>query len=171
MPGCSSLPNLNHRWSGGGAVRHSLHPTLLLHRLSPLLASSHPYLHVQVPPSSLSGCTDNRLSNSRHFLRSRYVPDIMLRWRSICLSLCPFTHPSRQTDKQIDRQIARQIDDGQLDTIHISIHISISIYIYINICIHRQEKEMATHSSILAWKIPMDRGAWQLQSMGRKSQT
>ena len=23
------------------------------------------------------------------------------------------------------------------------------------------EKEMATHSSILAWKIPMDRGAWQ----------
>ena len=22
-------------------------------------------------------------------------------------------------------------------------------------------KEMATHSSILAWKIPMDRGAWQ----------
>ena len=23
------------------------------------------------------------------------------------------------------------------------------------------EKEMATHSSILAWEIPMDRGAWQ----------
>ena len=23
------------------------------------------------------------------------------------------------------------------------------------------EKEMATYSSILAWKIPMDRGAWQ----------
>ena len=23
------------------------------------------------------------------------------------------------------------------------------------------EKEMATHSSILAWKIPTDRGAWQ----------
>ena len=23
------------------------------------------------------------------------------------------------------------------------------------------EKEMNTHSSILAWKIPMDRGAWQ----------
>ena len=23
------------------------------------------------------------------------------------------------------------------------------------------EKEMATRSSILAWKIPMDRGAWQ----------
>ena len=22
------------------------------------------------------------------------------------------------------------------------------------------EKEMATHSSTLAWKIPMDRGAW-----------
>jgi len=22
------------------------------------------------------------------------------------------------------------------------------------------EKELATHSSILAWKIPMDRGAW-----------
>ena len=24
---------------------------------------------------------------------------------------------------------------------------------------------MATHSSILAWRIPMDRGAWQLLSM------
>ena len=23
------------------------------------------------------------------------------------------------------------------------------------------EKEMATHSSILAWRVPMDRGAWQ----------
>ena len=23
------------------------------------------------------------------------------------------------------------------------------------------EKEMATHSSILAWRIPMDRGGWQ----------
>ena len=23
------------------------------------------------------------------------------------------------------------------------------------------EKEMATHSSILAWRIPMERGAWQ----------
>ena len=23
------------------------------------------------------------------------------------------------------------------------------------------EESMATHSSILAWKIPMDRGAWQ----------
>ena len=23
------------------------------------------------------------------------------------------------------------------------------------------EKEMATHSSILVWRIPMDRGAWQ----------
>ena len=23
------------------------------------------------------------------------------------------------------------------------------------------EKEMATHSSILAWRIPVDRGAWQ----------
>ena len=27
------------------------------------------------------------------------------------------------------------------------------------------EEEMATHSSILAWRNPMDRGAWQLQSM------
>jgi len=27
------------------------------------------------------------------------------------------------------------------------------------------EKEMATHSSILAWRIPMDRGAGGLQSM------
>ena len=27
---------------------------------------------------------------------------------------------------------------------------------------------MVTHSSIPAWRIPMDRGAWRLQSMGRK---
>ena len=32
------------------------------------------------------------------------------------------------------------------------------------------EKETATHSSILAWRIPMDRGAWgRLQSMGLPS--
>ena len=31
------------------------------------------------------------------------------------------------------------------------------------------EKEMATRSSILAWEIPVDRGAWQVtQSMGSK---
>ena len=24
------------------------------------------------------------------------------------------------------------------------------------------EEEMATHSSVLTWKIPMDRGAWQV---------
>ena len=34
-----------------------------------------------------------------------------------------------------------------------------------------QEKEMATHSSILAWRIPMDRGAWRatkgLQRVGQ----
>ena len=28
------------------------------------------------------------------------------------------------------------------------------------------EEGMATHSSILAWRIRMDRGAWQLPSMG-----
>ena len=28
------------------------------------------------------------------------------------------------------------------------------------------EEGMATHSSILAWRIPMDRGAWRGQSMG-----
>ena len=28
------------------------------------------------------------------------------------------------------------------------------------------EKGMAIHSSILAWIIPMDRGAWQAQCMG-----
>ena len=26
---------------------------------------------------------------------------------------------------------------------------------------HALEKEMATHSSVLAWRIPTDRGAWQ----------
>ena len=34
------------------------------------------------------------------------------------------------------------------------------------------EKEMATHSSILAWEIPMDGGAWQAVVYGvAKSQT
>ena len=34
------------------------------------------------------------------------------------------------------------------------------------------EKEMATHSSILAWRIPMDRGAWWATVQGvTKSQT
>ena len=28
------------------------------------------------------------------------------------------------------------------------------------------EKEMATYSSILAWKNPMDRGAWQATVLG-----
>ena len=28
------------------------------------------------------------------------------------------------------------------------------------------EEDMATHSSILAWRIPMSRGTWGLQSMG-----
>ena len=34
------------------------------------------------------------------------------------------------------------------------------------------EKGMETHSSILAWRIPMDRGAWQTTICGvAKSQT
>ena len=34
------------------------------------------------------------------------------------------------------------------------------------------EEGMATYSSILAWRIPMDRGAWQAKSMGsQKSPT
>ena len=34
------------------------------------------------------------------------------------------------------------------------------------------EKGMATHSSILAWRIPMDQGAWQATVHGvSKSQT
>ena len=28
------------------------------------------------------------------------------------------------------------------------------------------EESMATHSSILAWRIPMDRGAWRAQRVG-----
>ena len=32
------------------------------------------------------------------------------------------------------------------------------------------EKEMATHSSILVWKNPMDRGTWQNSLWGCKSQ-
>ena len=29
-----------------------------------------------------------------------------------------------------------------------------------------QEKEMATHSNILTWRIPMDRGAWRVTVLG-----
>ena len=39
-------------------------------------------------------------------------------------------------------------------------------------CEDTLEEGMATHSSILAWKIPMDRGAWQATVHGvTKSQT
>ena len=31
-----------------------------------------------------------------------------------------------------------------------------------------QKKEMATHSSFLAWRIPMDKGAWQATVHGCK---
>ena len=31
------------------------------------------------------------------------------------------------------------------------------------------EKEMATHSSILVWKNPMDRGAWRATLWGHKA--
>ena len=33
------------------------------------------------------------------------------------------------------------------------------------------EEDMATHSSILAWRIPMDRGDWRVQSMGSQGWT
>ena len=33
------------------------------------------------------------------------------------------------------------------------------------------EKEMATYSSVLAWRIPMDRGAWLTVHGAAKSQT
>ena len=32
---------------------------------------------------------------------------------------------------------------------------------------HPLEEGMATHSSILAWRIPMDKGAWQATVHGR----
>ena len=36
----------------------------------------------------------------------------------------------------------------------------------------RLEKEMTTHSSVLAWRLPMDRGAWQVTVHGfTKSRT
>jgi len=30
------------------------------------------------------------------------------------------------------------------------------------------EEDMATHSSILAWRISMDRGAWKVSPLGHK---
>ena len=38
------------------------------------------------------------------------------------------------------------------------------IYVYLSL-IHLEEG-MATHSSILAWRIPMEKGAWWVESMG-----
>ena len=38
-------------------------------------------------------------------------------------------------------------------------------------CFHCLEKEMATHSSTLAWKIPWTEEPGRLQSMGSQSQT
>ena len=38
--------------------------------------------------------------------------------------------------------------------------------------LEREWKGMVTHSSILVWRIPMDRGAWQATVLGvTKSQT
>ena len=41
-----------------------------------------------------------------------------------------------------------------------------SLYFYRRPTLRVLEKEMATHSSILAWRIPMDRGAWQAAVSG-----
>ena len=42
----------------------------------------------------------------------------------------------------------------------------IRMYIYCNICIHILEKEMAVHSSVLAWRIPGTGEPGGLPSMG-----
>ena len=44
-------------------------------------------------------------------------------------------------------------------TYYIICMIPINLYL-LHVSIQRLEKEMATHSSILAWKNPKDRGAW-----------
>ena len=52
------------------------------------------------------------------------------------------------------------------------IYVSLSILVSSGICLgvrllgHMVEKEMATHSSVLAWKIPWMEGPGGLQSMG-----
>ena len=46
----------------------------------------------------------------------------------------------------------------QLSVTSLIKHIYIHIYIYIY---NSLEEGMAIHSSILTWRIPMDRGAWQ----------
>ena len=46
------------------------------------------------------------------------------------------------------------------------------MYMCVCVCIYMYEEGMATHSSILAWRIPMDRGAQQATVHGvAKSQT
>ena len=42
----------------------------------------------------------------------------------------------------------------------ITILLTISIMLYISVTFNLLKKDMATHSSIFAWKIPMVTGAW-----------
>ena len=53
----------------------------------------------------------------------------------------------------------------QADTLHLS-HQGSPTYIYTYIFLHTLEKEMATHSSVLAWRIPGTGEPGGLPSMG-----
>ena len=59
------------------------------------------------------------------------------------------------------------------DEVYIGIYVCVCIYIYVCMCVCvcvctyvYMEKEMATHSSVLAWRIPWMEDPGGLQSMG-----
>ena len=57
--------------------------------------------------------------------------------------------------------------------VYIYIYIYNSVCIYVCVCdVYETEEGMATYSRILAWRIPVDRGAWQATVHGvAKTQT
>ena len=94
---------------------------------------------------------------------------------SLCASASHYTHTSRETTQP--RKSALYTEEAQRVA-------SLGAQILENLPAMREtqvrslgredplEKGMATHSSILAWRIPMDRGAWRTTVHGvAKSQT
>ena len=45
--------------------------------------------------------------------------------------------------------------------VYMCVCVCVCIYIYTHIDVYETEEGMATYSRILAWRIPVDRGAWQ----------
>ena len=89
---------------------------------------------------------------NRNWLEARQEIQPRLYWWSLLYSGKP---------EQVTGSLACSLPEGGLPC---SLH-----WVRVGVC---PEESMATHSSILVWKIPMDRGAWQAAVHGvAKSQT